>query len=95
MQKITTLKCEMDVSCNELDLNPGHIRWCLLSPVSAAFLPFHCRFHQENPLYINVIRDPVERQISHYYYHMFGSSGQPKAITEDHVEVCTSLLQCQ
>ena len=29
------------------------------------------------PLYINVIRDPIERAKSHFYYHIFGSFSAP------------------
>ncbi len=31
------------------------------------------RYGMLPPVYINVVRDPIERLKSHYYYHIFGS----------------------
>lgn len=37
------------------------------------------RYGLQSPIYINVIRDPLERLISHYYYNMYGSNSAPLA----------------
>ena len=33
-------------------------------------------YKQPMPLLINVIRDPVDRMVSEYYYNLYGSSGK-------------------
>ena len=61
--------------------NHTHLGWCFVSiaqtqsgqhyssNISHLKLFFHCfRFDMDMPIYVNLVRDPVERVISWYYY---------------------------
>ena len=54
---------------------------------------YHYRFGVPPPVYINVVREPVDRLISHYYYKSFGSNNAPSNVSRTNmVSSCSIML---
>ena len=50
-----------------------------------------CRFGEPWPMYINVVRDPVERIVSFFYYMNFGETGCRTCHRKTHL-VCKTFI---
>ncbi|PIO72547.1 heparan sulfate 2-O-sulfotransferase [Teladorsagia circumcincta] len=60
-----------------------------------AFIDFE-RFGRPNPIYINIVREPLERLLSHYYFLRFGDNYRIglKRSRAGNNEVCVESLIC-
>lgn len=57
----------------------------------AVLLPVMCRFGKLQPTYINIVRDPLDRLASWYYYKRFQQGHRRNMPLEDRIRVhCSS-----
>ena len=57
----------------------AHISYTYSAQRNLIFLSISVSSHEiQPPVYINVVREPIDRLASHYYYNKYGSNSAPK-----------------